>query len=144
MPHCRFPEAPGVAKYFPRAIERRQGRSKAARFSLKSGGCHAAAFIRAATAGLGTFLAVLGLVLAAFLAACLAHICACLADGCRELAAAAHVSGGRTADLGTIHIEGNAACHHFDVLLLQARSGAMVAGDCAGVAGTDAGLKLLM
>jgi heterodisulfide reductase subunit A-like polyferredoxin len=82
--------------------------------------------------------------LAAFFAAGLAHIRARLANGCSELAAATHVSGSHAADLRTVHIKRNAARHHFDVLLLQASRSAMVAGDCAGIAGIDAGLKLLM
>ena len=113
-------------------------------FYGRSGRCHAAAFVRAAAAGLGAFLAVLGLMLAAFFAAGLAHIRARLANGGSELAAATHVGGSQAADLRAVHIKRNAARHHVDVLLPQARRSAVVAGDCAGMAGIDAGLKLLM
>ncbi len=85
-----------------------------------------------------------GQVLLAFLRAGVAHVRAGLADHARELAAARHVAGGEAADGRTVEVELDAAREHPDVLLVQARGGAVIAGHRAGVAGVDAGLELLM
>ena len=84
------------------------------------------------------------LVLAAFLAASLAYIGAGFAHCRSEFAAAAHEGGSRAAYLRAIHIERDATRHHFHVLFLQAGSGAMIAGNRAGVTGVYASLKLLV
>jgi hypothetical protein len=120
--------------------------SKAANSVLATSGCgrHAAAFVRTTPAGGRTFLAVAHLVPGAFISAGLADVSAYLADSLGELAAPRHVCGGEAADLRAVHIQGYAARHHLDVLFLQARCRAMVAGDGAGVTGFDAGCVLLV
>ena len=93
---------------------------------------------------LGALLAVFVLVLGALVAARLAHVRAGAADLFCQFAAARHVAGGKAADRGAVHVEGNAARHHLDVGLLQAGRRTVVAGVGAGVARRNAGLVLLM
>jgi hypothetical protein len=106
--------------------------------------CHAAAFVGASPAGLGTFLAVAHLMFRAFFAACVAHFRTYLTDSASELASTRHVGGAQATDLGAIHIQCDAACQHFHILLLQASACTIVAGVGACIACFDAGIKLLM
>ena len=85
-----------------------------------------------------------GRMLLAFLDTGVAHVGAGLADHARELAATAHIARRQAADRGAVDVELYAAGKHPDVLLVQAGRGAVVASQCAGVAGVDAGLELLM
>src|SRR4051812_8164360 len=89
-------------------------------------------------AGLGAPPAVVVRVARALVAARLAEVGAEAADGGRALAAARHRRRGELAGGGAIEIERDAARHHLDVLLLQARRRAVMAGRGAGVAGVDA------
>jgi hypothetical protein len=98
----------------------------------------------AAAACVGALLAMLRLVFAALLGAHVAHERAGLADGAGGLAPAAHHSRRQPAQLGTVHIERNAARHHLHVLLLQAGGEARVTGGGAVVTGFDTRLKLLL
>jgi hypothetical protein len=81
--------------------------------------------------------------LAAFFGAGGAHIGTQAAQLLCEVAAACHEGGGRTSDLGAIHVVGDAARHHFHVLFLQAGGGAMVACGGAGVTGFDTDFQLV-
>jgi hypothetical protein len=105
---------------------------------------HAPAFIGAASAGLGAFLAMRHGMLGAFISACLTDIGARLADRGGEFATARHIAGRQTANLCTVHIKRDTAGHHFRVLLVQTRYGAEVAGVCAHVASFDTGCVLLI
>jgi hypothetical protein len=104
---------------------------------------HAMAFFGAPLASRSAFLAVASLMLAALIAAGLANVGAELANLFGEFTAACHVGGRHAADLRAIHVERNTACHHLDILFLQAGCCAMVASNGAGVACIDAGLELL-
>ena len=103
-----------------------------------------AALRGAAAAGFGAVLAMLVFVLLAFRGAGVADLRAQAAHGGNLAGAAGHVGDGKVADLGAIHIGGDAVGHHFDVVLLKAGGRAMIAGDGAGLAGFDAGLVLLV
>lgn len=83
-------------------------------------GPHAAALFDTAPAGGSAILAVLCLMLGALVIACLAYLGTELAKRSREITAPGHEGGSQTADLGAIHVEGNAARHHFDVVFIQA------------------------
>lgn len=102
------------------------------------------AFLSATLAGFCAFLAMTHFMLGAFIAASLADIGAELAQRLGELAASCHVRSSHAADLRAIHVQRNAAGHHFYILLLQAGSRTMVARNGAGVACIDAGLKFFM
>lgn len=93
-------------------------------------------------ASLRTFLTVSGFVFRAFVAACLANLRAKLANRFGEFAAASHVSRCHAANLCAIHIERDAARHHFYIVFLQAGGGAVIAGRCACITGIDAGSVL--
>jgi hypothetical protein len=105
---------------------------------------HLPALICAPTTRLRALLTVLVLMLAALVATRLADLCAQLAQLLGKVTAARHVAGCQSADCGAIHVEGDAARHHVDVLPLQTRGCAMVAGMCAAAASFDAGLVLLV
>ena len=81
-------------------------------------GGHLAALVGAATACLGTLLAMLHLVPGAFLTAFLADLGARRTDGLGRLACTAHGRGRELADLGAVDVERDAARHLLDVLLL--------------------------
>lgn len=81
-------------------------------------------------------------VLRALIGARIAHIGTELINRPGELAATRHVACGKAANLGTIHIEGDAATHHFYIVLSQACAGAGVACKCARIAGIDGRLVL--
>ena len=97
-------------------------------------GCHAAAFIGAPTACLGTFLAMAHRIFSALVAARFTYICARLANGAGKFAAARHISGRHPAYGRAIHVQRNAARHGFGVIFLQARSRAKIASLGAGIA----------
>lgn len=62
----------------------------------------------------------------------------------RELTIARHIARGQAANRGAIHVERDATRHHFDVVLLQAGGGAVIAGVCAGITHVDAGFVLFV
>ena len=105
---------------------------------------HPAALFGTAPAGGGAILAVLRLVLGAFVAACLAYLSANLAKRFRKLAAPRHIARSQSADLGTVHVERNAARHHLDVIFLQAGRRAHIAGVGAGITSFNTRLILLL
>lgn len=83
-------------------------------------------------------------VLLAFLGAHVAHVGAGFTYIGGELAAASHVTSGKTADLRAIDVELDATRQHFHVVLPQASGRAVIAFRRAGVAGIDAGFHLTM
>jgi hypothetical protein len=95
-------------------------------------------------ARIGTALAVFDLMLPAFLFAFAANVGTNAADIFRELRAGGHHCGRGEADLRAITIQGDAARHHFDIVLLQAGAGAVFAFARAVIAGFDAALKLFV
>lgn len=95
-------------------------------------------------ARLRALLAMFHVVLGAFVATRLADVGAQAADGLRMFAATSNRRGRQLADRGAVHVERDAARHHFHVLLLQAGCGAMVARDGARVARFDAREVLLV
>lgn len=84
------------------------------------------------------------LVLGALVTARLADVGTQGADSPGMFAATGHCRRSQRADLRAIHVQRNAPRHHLDVLLLQAGSRAMVAGNNAGVARLDARIKCFM
>ena len=117
--------------------------SSAAPLGLR--GCHAAAFRGAAPARLSALAAMLHLaVLGALFRARFAEVSAGLAYQAGPFAAARHVPARRTANGRAVDVERDASRHGFDVGLLQARNGAVIARLCACVAGINAGLELLL
>lgn len=105
---------------------------------------HATAFCSAATAGFGTLLAMRHGVLRALLAARFADVRAQCANVACTFTVARHRARGRSANLGAVNVEGNAARHRFHVGLLQARRGAVVARRRTLIACFDASGKLFM
>ena len=57
-----------------------------------------------------------------------------------EFGAAGYEASRNRADVGAVAVEADAAGHHFHVLLLQAGSGAVLAGSDAGIEGVEEGL----
>jgi hypothetical protein len=107
-------------------------------------GGHLAALFGTLVAGLGAFLAMLHLVLGALVTTGLADVGAQAANGFGMFAATGHQGCSQRADLGAIHVQRDASSHRLHVLLLQARSSAVIAGHCASVARFDAGIEFLM
>jgi hypothetical protein len=105
---------------------------------------HAATLLGATPAGLRAFLAMTHRVPVAFLRACVADARAELARVGRELAAARHVRYCETADVRAIDVQADAARHLGDVGFLEARRGAVIAGERTFVAGVDAGFEVLV
>jgi len=87
---------------------------------------------------------VLYLMLGALVTACLAHLGTKLAKRSCEITTPGHEGSSETADLGAIHVERNAARHHFDVVFMQAGRRAHVACVGTGVASFDTRLILLL
>lgn len=117
------------------------------RFFSSRHGRHLPAFLCALKAGFGAFLAMDHAVVAmlgAFVSARLANIGAQRANGFGVFAASSHCRSCKRADLSAIHVQRNAPRHHLDVLLLQAGSRAMIAGNNAGVARFNARIKCFM
>lgn len=96
-----------------------------------------AAFRRAPTAGLRAGLAVIHGMALAFSSALVTRVGAELAESRGEFAAATQQFDGGAAQRGAVEIKGNAAHHAGDVLLLQARRGAVLTFGSAAVAGLD-------
>lgn len=108
-------------------------------------GTHAAAFLGAAPACLGAFMAVLYvLVPFALFAAGVAYLGAEATNVPGQLAAASHVLGSEAADRGAIEVELYAASQVLHLRFAKTGSGAMVASLGAGVAGLDAGAELFV
>jgi hypothetical protein len=120
------------------------GSGRLRRRSRPCSGSHAPAFIRAAAASFCAPLTVVHLILRTFFATCVADFSARIADCGGELATTRHIARGQAANLGTVHIEADAACHRLYVLLGQASAGTMVALGRAGITFIDTGLKLFM
>lgn len=78
------------------------------------------------------------LVLAAFVCARLANVGAQGAQGFGMLAVTRHEGSRDGAELGAIHVQRDALCHHLDIRLFEAGRCAVVASQGAGVAGFDA------
>lgn len=78
------------------------------------------------------------LVLRAFGTACVAHFSTKLADSFCELRAACHFAFAERTQVRATAIQFDAASHHFDVVLVQARRCTMFARDEALVAGFNA------
>lgn len=111
----------------------------------RSGRCgHLATSLRALPARLSTLLTMLHRVLCALVCASGANAGAQGADSLGVLTAAGYRRGGELANGRAIHIQGDAARHHLDVLLLQTRRGAVIAGHRAGIASVDTGLMSLV
>jgi hypothetical protein len=105
---------------------------------------HTAAFVRATPASLGALLTMAHLIFRALVSTFVAEFGARLADRAGDLAASCHIARSQTADLGAVDIQGDAACHHFWVRLLQAGYRAVVARVRTDVAGVDTRLKQLI
>jgi hypothetical protein len=88
---------------------------------------HRFAFLCASFAGVGAALAVIHVMLAAFLSAGAANFGAQAAELFGEFRIARHELRGQDTDVSAVAVEANAPLHHFDVLFLQARGGAMLA-----------------
>src|SRR4051812_1353236 len=101
------------------------------------------AFLGTTPACFRAFLAMRHLVPGAFLRAGIANGRADVAKVGRKLAAARHIAGGEAAYLRAVDIELDATRHLCDVLLCQARRGAVIAGGGTIVAGVDAGFEAL-
>jgi len=102
---------------------------------------HAVALLSAAAAGFGALLAVLVGVFSAFGPAGFAHLGAEVTHLTGEFAVAGHVIGRQGTYLGAVHVQPDAAGHHFYVFFLQAGGGAAVTGNGAGQAGVNAALE---
>lgn len=106
-------------------------------FILRS---HFTTFFSAAAAGFGALLAMLHVrVFATFRTAGFAHVGTKPAHFFCLAAAEAHKLRGSITDCGTFHVKLNAARHHFHVVFLRARGGAMVADGRAIQAGFNTG-----
>jgi hypothetical protein len=105
---------------------------------------HATALFGATAARLCALLAVPHLMLFAFFAAGIAHVGTDIAECGGELASARHVAGRHAADLRTVHIELDAARHHFYVIFGQAGGSAVIAGRGACITLVDTSLELFM
>jgi hypothetical protein len=101
-------------------------------------GDHAAASLRTTPASLGALLAMRHLMLCALVTACRANIGALLADRDGELAAARHPGGGNTANLRTVHIQCNTACHRLDILFAKTSRRAKITCVSTGIASVHA------
>jgi hypothetical protein len=146
LPSAAFCSA-AVCSTVCRAVELRSVRRHARGFSGTAclrARCHAAAFRCATAACVRAFLAMSHLMLGAFFAAGFAHICANIANRGSEFASARHIAGGHAADLSAVHIELDAARHHFYIVLCQACRCAVIACGCARIALVDTGLELFM
>jgi hypothetical protein len=84
------------------------------------------------------------LVLSAFVTARFTDGCAQTANGLGVLAVTGHCRYRQCADSGAVHIQGDASHHHFHILLMQARTGAVAAGHDAGVARFNTGFEFLL
>ena len=82
--------------------------------------------------------------LCAFLAAGIAHVGADSTQGCGEFAAACHIAGRHAADLRAVHIERDAARHHFYIIFRQAGGRAMIARSGARITRIDTFLELFV
>lgn len=121
--------------------------SHAARLSFAYPRCaagHAPAFVRTTATRLGARLAMFHLELCAFIPASLTQVGTGLANRTGKLAATRHIACSQAANLGAVHIQGNAARHRFQIRFLQTSGCAMVASICACIAGFDTGCKLFM
>lgn len=99
---------------------------------------HATAFVGTTTAGLRALLAMSHRVLLTFVSARIADFGAQLAYGACHVAAARHIACRHAANACAVNIQGDAAGHRIDVLLLQAGNSAVVACRSTGVARIDA------
>jgi len=95
-------------------------------------------------ARLGAILAVVHLMLGALIATGLANSCAQGANSFRVFAIARHRRGCQCAYRGAVHVQRNAARHHFYIGFRQAGGRAVVAACCAGVAGLNTGIKFML
>jgi hypothetical protein len=98
--------------------------SKAVACNRSSG--HLDTLIGTATASLSATLAVIMLVFSAFGCACLADVRAQCANLLGDLASPGHHRCGKSADVGAVHVELDAAGHLLDVTFLQAGTGTVV------------------
>jgi hypothetical protein len=105
---------------------------------------HLATFIGATVTRLGALLTMFHCVLAAFVTARFADGCAQIANGFGVLAVAGHCRHRQRANSGAVHIQGDASDHHFHILLMQARSGAVATGHDAGIARFNTGFEFLL
>ncbi len=95
-------------------------------------------------ARLGTLFAMRHFVFGTFVPAGLADVCAKRANRFSVDATPGHGSYSQCANLGAIHVQGDALGHYLDVRFMQAGSSAMVASHGAGVASLHAGVERLM
>lgn len=77
--------------------------------------------------------------LCALVTAGLADVCARFTDRFSVFAASCHRCGRDRTNLSAIHVQRNTPGHHLDIGLLQAYSGAVIAGDDASITGLNAG-----
>lgn len=115
-------------------------------FSILYFSCsHFATLGGAVQAGFGTFKAMLHVfVFATLSAARIANAGAHQTNFFRAFAAEAHELRGRVTDRRTLHVQLNAARHHFHVFLLRAGGGAVVAKCPATQAGFNARLEVMI
>ena len=111
---------------------------------VADGAGHGLAFLGAAFAGFGAFLAMVQLVIAAFVGAGATDIGTEVAKAGGEFRVGGHERGGGAADQGALAVEVDAAGHQFGVGFKGAGSGALFTGDDRGVTGVDTGLILLV
>jgi hypothetical protein len=83
------------------------------------------------------------LMIRALVAAGLAGLSTQLANLLGEIAVSSHVTSGQSADRSTVHVQGNAPCHHLHVFFFQARARTAVASICASIASINTGLVVL-
>jgi len=106
--------------------------------------CHLPAQFGATTTGVSAFLAMLHIVLCAFFTAGLAHVGTYTAYRRYEVAVAGHVRRCQATDLRAIHIELDAARHHFRIVLRKTGDRTMIASIRTVVTGFNAFSELLM
>jgi hypothetical protein len=80
----------------------------------------------------------------AFVTACFANFRTGFAENVGQFALTRHEAGGQTTELRAIRVERNAAGHHVDIVFLQTRCRAMIAGDGACIACVDTSLELVV
>jgi hypothetical protein len=99
---------------------------------------HPSAFFRTAMAHLRTFLAMLCFVLCTLVATRLANVSAKATHLHGSFTAHAHELRSRIANGGALHVQLDAACHHFHILFLHARRSAMITDSGTAKTGFDA------
>jgi hypothetical protein len=123
-------------------MRRRAATDPGAALGVLAASGRAPAFVRAASASVGTGLAVFQWVPCAFVGAHVAHLDADLADHPGKFAVACHGGRRKAAYLSAVHVERDTARQRGGIAFPQAGRSAMVAGGRADVAGLDTGFAM--